>query len=60
MSIFLKYNLHIRNRGVMGKWNENKWFDLSSKLKQTHRHRGQTSGCQGAVGRERDGLGTWG
>ena len=35
-------------------------MNLCTKQKQTDRHREQTSGCQGGVGREQDGLGTWG
>ena len=30
-------------------------MNLSTKLKQTHRHREQTCGCQGGEGREWDG-----
>ena len=35
-------------------------MNLSTKQKQTHRHREQTSGCQGGGGMEWDGLGVWG
>ena len=34
-------------------------MDLSTKQRQTHRHRGQTCGCQGREGWRRDGLGVW-
>ena len=34
--------------------------NLSTKQKQTHRPRGQTCGCQGGGGREREELGVWG
>ena len=33
-------------------------MNLSTKQKQTHRHREQTCGCQG-MGKELDGLGVW-
>ena len=32
-------------------------MNLSTKQKQTHRHREQTCGCQGGLGR--DGVGVW-
>ena len=32
-------------------------MNLSTKQKQTHRHREQTCGCQGGGDREWDGLG---
>ena len=35
-------------------------MNLSTKRKQTHRHRGQTCGCQGGAGWGREGLGVWG
>ena len=35
-------------------------MNLSTKQKQTHRHREQTCGCQGRGGREWDGLGVGG
>ena len=36
-------------------------MNLSSKQKQTHRHREQICGCQGGVGGgDRDGLEAWG
>ena len=35
-------------------------MNLSTKEKQTQRHREQTCGCQGGGGRERDGLAVWG
>ena len=35
-------------------------MNLSTKQKQTHRHREQTGGCQGGGGWEREGLGVWG
>ena len=34
-------------------------MNLSTKQKQTHRHREQTYGCQGGGGREWDGLRGW-
>ena len=34
-------------------------MNLSTKQKQTHRHREQTCGYQGGGGRERDGLRVW-
>ena len=35
-------------------------MNLSTKQKQTHRHRGQTCGCQGGGGWWRDdGVGGW-
>ena len=35
-------------------------MNLSTKQKQTHRHRKETWGCQGGgVGWGRDGLGVW-
>ena len=34
-------------------------MNLSTKQKQTHRHREQTCGCQGGGGWARDGLGVW-
>ena len=33
---------------------------LSTKQKQTHRHRDQTCGCQGGGGVGRDRVGIWG
>ena len=35
-------------------------MNLGTKQKWTYRHRDQTCGCQGEMGRERDGLGVWG
>ena len=35
-------------------------MNLSTKQKQTHRHREQTCGCQWEGGWRRDGLGVWG
>ena len=35
-------------------------MNLSTKQKQTHRHREQICGCQGGGGKEWDGLGVWG
>ena len=35
-------------------------MNLSTKQKQTHRHREQTCGCQGGGGKKWDGLGVWG
>ena len=35
-------------------------MNLSTKQKQTHRHREQTRGCQGGRGSGREGLGVWG
>ena len=35
-------------------------MNLSTKLKQTHRHREQTCGCQGGGGKKWDGWGVWG
>ena len=35
-------------------------MNLSTKQKQTHRHREETCGCQGVWGWKRDGLGVWG
>ena len=35
-------------------------MNLSTKQTQTHRHREQTRGCQGAEGWERDGVRVWG
>ena len=36
-------------------------INLSTKQKQTQRHREQTDGCQeGRVGRGSEGLGLWG
>ena len=35
-------------------------MNLSTKQKQTHRHREQTCGCQGGRGWGRDGLDIWG
>ena len=35
-------------------------LNLSTKQEQTHRHRELVCGCQGVVGRERDGLRVWG
>ena len=35
-------------------------MNLSRKLKQTHRHREQTCGCQGGGGWGRDGVGVSG
>ena len=35
-------------------------MNLSTKQKQTHRHREQTYGCQGGWGKERHRLGVWG
>ena len=34
-------------------------MNLSTKHKQTHRHRKQTCGSQGERALERDGLGLW-
>ena len=34
--------------------------NLSTKQKQTHRHREQSCGCQGGGVREWDGWGVWG
>ena len=34
-------------------------MNLSTKQKQTHRHREQTCGCQGEGGWGRNGLGVW-
>ena len=34
-------------------------MNLSTKQKHTHKHRGQTCGCQGEGGWGRDGLGVW-
>ena len=34
-------------------------MNLSTKQKQTQRHREQTCGCQGEGGQGRDGLGVW-
>ena len=34
-------------------------MNLSMKMKQTHRHREQTSVAQGEAGWEMDGLGVW-
>ena len=34
-------------------------MNISTKQKQTHRHREQTCGCQGGGGWEREGLGVW-
>ena len=34
-------------------------MNLPTKYKQTHRHREQTSGCQGGGGWRREGLGAW-
>ena len=34
-------------------------MNLSTKQKQTHRHREQTCGYQGGGEWERDGLGVW-
>ena len=34
-------------------------MNLSAKQKQTHKHKKQTSGCQGGQGREWEGLGVW-
>ena len=35
-------------------------MNLSTKQKQTHRHKEQTCGCQGGWGKEWDGQGVWG
>ena len=35
-------------------------MSLSTKQKQTHRHREQACVCPGGVGEGRDGLGVWG
>ena len=35
-------------------------MNLSTELKETHRHREQACGCQGGTGKEQDGLGFWG
>ena len=35
-------------------------MNLSTKQKETHRHREQTCGCHGGGGREWDGWGVWG
>ena len=35
-------------------------MNLSTKQKQTHRHREQIVVAKEEVGRERDGLGVWG
>ena len=41
-------------------WNLNMaQMNLSTKQKQTHRHRQQTCGCQGGVAWGREGLGVW-
>ena len=34
-------------------------MNISTKQKQTHRHREQTCGCQGGGVWEREGLGVW-
>ena len=34
-------------------------MNLSSKQKETRRHREQTCGCQGGEGWEREGAGIW-
>ena len=33
---------------------------MNLSMKQAHRHREQTCGCQGGGGWEKDGLGVWG
>ena len=35
-------------------------MNLSTKQKQTHRHRELSCGCQGGSGQRRDGLEVWG
>ena len=34
-------------------------MNISTKQKQTHRHREQTCDCQGGEGVRREGLGIW-
>ena len=42
------------------KYGTNEFIYETEINSQTHRHREQTSGCQGGGGRERDGVGGWG
>ena len=44
---------------ICGIWNMTQ-MNLSTKQKQTHRHREQTCDCQGGGSWGRDGMGDWG